>query len=394
MKRTFCFALFVALTIAFSVGASAHWPEPGTNEVVTVAGTGSHGAWDGGLSQFNLPMAVISDGQGGFIVADTFNNLIRHISGDGTVTTASGAITDIAADSFPAGSYIDGPMGEAGFWRPVSLALPFGGGLFIADSQNNAIRVITNGDVFTVAGGIGAGYASGGPDEVMFDMPGAIAMHPDGYLYVADTSNHVIRRISPEGYTVTVAGQGGVPGYYNGPAEYALFYGPMGLAISPDGRIFVADTGNHLIRVIEDGTVRTLAGTRNLVEAYPSGGMEDALYTLDGFENGWETYPIGGFTDGWPGMAMFYQPMGLALWGEYLIVADSANHSIRVVSPQGEVRTLTGTGEPGFVFGATGIAAFHFPMGVYVYGDLLIIADTGNNMIRALNLIFTEVQYE
>ena len=369
LKTMFSTALFFILSIAFAMNAAAFWPDAAMNEVTTIAGTGSHGAWDGGISQFNLPMAVIGDGQGGFIVADTFNNLIRHISGDGEVTTAAGVIFGIASDNFPTGSYIDGPMHEAGFWRPTGIAKPFGGGLFIADSENNAIRVIMEGIVYTVAGGLNAGYASGGPHEARFNMPGAVAMHPDGYVYVADTGNHVIRRISPDGYTVTIAGQGGSAGYYNGLAAHALFDGPMGITISPDGRIFVADTGNHLIRVIENGIVSTLAGTRSFIEA-----------------DGWELYPIGGFFDGLPGEAMFDQPIGIALWGEYLIVADSANHSIRVVSPDGEVRTLTGTGEPGSVFGAAGIASFHFPMGVYVYGNSLIIADTGNNMIRALNL--------
>ena len=365
----FSATLFFILSIAFAINAAAFWPDAGMNEVITIAGTGSHGAWDGGLSQFNLPMAVISDGQGGFIVADTYNNLIRHISVDGEVNTAAGIIYDIASDNFPAGSYIDGPMWEAGFWRPTSISKPFGGGLFIADSRNNAIRVIMDGYVFTVAGGLRPGYASGSPNEAMFDMPGAVAIHPNGYVYVADTGNHVIRRISSDGYTETVAGQGGRPGHNDGSAEYALFYGPMGIAIAPDGRIFVADTGNHLIRVIENGVVSTLAGTRDFIET-----------------DGMEQYPIGGYVDGIPGVAMFNQPIGIALWHEYLIVADSANHSIRVVAPSGEVRTLTGTGEPGYVFGAAGIAAFHFPMGIYVYGDLLIIADTGNNMIRALSL--------
>ena len=70
--------LFFALSIAFAINTAAFWPDPYTNEVTTIAGTGSHGAWDGGLAQFNLLRAVIGDGQGGFIVADTFNNLVRH----------------------------------------------------------------------------------------------------------------------------------------------------------------------------------------------------------------------------------------------------------------------------------------------------------------------------
>ena len=371
MRKLFSHAVFFVLLAAFPLNAHAWWPDPGSNEVITVSGSGSHGAWDGGLAQYNLPMAVFGDGAGGLFVADTFNNMIRHISASGEVTNTAGFVSIMGPDNFPAGAYIDGPLAEAGFRRPTGIAVSAGGSIFVADSGNDAIRVIAGGEVFTFSGGDGIGHTDGAPDRARFNMPGAVAMHPNGNLYVADTGNHVIRRITPDGVASTIAGQAGSRGYSNGDARNARFDSPMGIAISPDGRIFVADTGNHVIRAIQNGTVSTFAGT----QVNAGEGLSE-----------WDIYPEGGFADGMTGHAMFNQPMGLALWGDYLIVADSANHSIRTVSSAGEVRTLTGTGEPGSVFGLAYFASFHFPSGVYVHGDRLYIADTGNNMIRAVYL--------
>ena len=167
----------------------------------------------------------------------------------------------------------------------------------------------------------------------------------------------------------------GVPGRYgfnDGTDEDALFDSPMGIAVSPDGsRVFVADSGNHLIRIIENGRVFTLAGTRSVDPAAAAGDE-------------WEQSPMGGFADG--RQAMFNGPAGLALWGEAVIVADRGNNRIRAVWPNGEVVTLAGTGVPGHIDGLPAQAAFHLPMGVYVRGEYLFIADAGNNMIRKMTL--------
>jgi len=113
--------------------------------------------------------------------------------------------------------------------------------------------------VDTIAGAPDAGDADGPGRNARFDGPVGIAVGPDGALYVADSRNHRIRRVAPDGRTTTVAG--GEPGFADGPASTARFLYPCGVAAAPDGALYVADTGNHRIRVVRDGTVRTLAGS-------------------------------------------------------------------------------------------------------------------------------------
>ena len=262
-------------------------------------------------------------------------------------------------------------MGAALFNRPAGFAVGANGSIFIADSANNAIRVIENGAVYTFAGGETAGHVNGRLYAARFNQPRAIAIGPCGNLFVADTLNHVIRRISEDGNVTTIAGTPGVFGMRNGAAGTAAFDSPMGIVVCPAGRIFVADTGNHLIRVIENGEVRTLAGTVVL----PA-------------EPGFDNYPLGGFADGFA--AMFGSPTGLAFWGENLIVADSMNHKIRAVLPTGETITLAGTGYPGYLNTAPASASFHLPSGLYVRNNRLYIADTGNNLIRTMELRTTD----
>ena len=341
-------------------------------EVATIAGTGVHGAGDGMPAEFNKPFSVSISGNR-ILVADTFNNTIRQIHMDGRVETVAGVVHPAGGEFFPIGLYIDGDA--PGFYRPAGIAV-LGGRVFIADSSNHAVRVLVNGRAYTISGLRGQGFANGPPEVSMFDTPMAIAVGPGGYLYVADTGNHVIRRISPVGYVTTIAGVPGLGGYADGMAADALFYGPMGIAVAPDGRVFVADTGNHVIRVISGGLVSTLAGGRVLLD------MDER----DGHPDGWDDAPIGDFEDGFGAFARFNQPMGIALWGNTLIVADSASHSIRMVSQAGEVTTLAGSGYPHYMSGARENAEFHFPTGVHVFGEFLFVADSGNNKIRLMRL--------
>ena len=140
--------------------------------------------------------------------------------------------------------------------------------------------------------------------------------------------------------------------------------------MSVDGILYIADTGNHLIRRLEDGVVSTFAGSNNFTQA-----REDD-------EGSW----LGGFLDGMASEALFNHPVGLAICDDLLLVADSLNHSIRAVSTIGEVWTLAGTGYSDHMDGSLGEAAFHFPSGLSVHGNRLYVADTGNNMIRLIIL--------
>ena len=371
MKKIACMAVVLFLSFLLPLDAFAFMPGVDGANVGTLAGTGSHGAWDGGLAQFNMPFGIAGQPGGSVVVADTFNNVIRSISAHGDVSTFAGLILETGDDNFPLGFYLDASLSEAGFNRPAGVAVDADGRIFIADSENHAIRIISEGMVFTFAGGNGRGFADGNPNVSMFNLPGAIAVCPEGNLLVADTGNHVIRKITPDGISSTVAGQAGQFGYAGGYSS--LFDSPQGIAVDAEGSIFVADTGNNLIRVIEGGQTRTLAGSR-------------IVGTEGGHGDVWDLAPIGGFRDGFGDYALFNQPIGLAIWNGYLLVADSANHVIRIVSPDGEARTLLGSGAPGYVDGAARQAAFHFPMGIYAQAGRLLITDTGNNMIRFVEL--------
>ena len=345
-------------------------------EVVTIAGTGIHGSADGALAEFNMPSSVALGGSDSIIVADTYNNVLRLINTDGYVVTLAGVVHPAGGERFPIGLYIDGQAASAGFYRPSGIVSQ-GGRVFVADSANHAIRALVDGQVYTISGALGRGHADGIPEASMFDTPMALAVGPGGYLFVADTGNHVIRRISPTGYVTTIAGVPGESGYANGIAHQALFYNPKGITVAPDGQVFVADTGNHLIRVISGETVSTLAGSRVFLEEGER----------DGHADGWDDAPLGEREDGIGSSARFNQPMGIDLWGIHLIIADGASHSIRSVnSVTGEVTTIAGSGYPHYLSGARDVAEFHFPSDVYVFGEFLFIADTGNNKIRLMRL--------
>ena len=355
--------------------------------ILTIAGTGSHGAVDGGFAQFNLPIGISGTADGGLIIADTFNNLIRIINAYHEVTTIAGSVGLIGADNFPLGAYHDGMIGESSFRRPSGAVLGHNNRIYIADTLNHAIRAIIGDRVFTIAGGLGAGHTDGNRHEARFNAPGAIAICPsgNGNIFVADTLNHVIRKITPAGYTTTIAGVVGVYGYANGRASEALFDSPMGIVVTDDGRIFVADTGNHVIRLI------TMQGDMQVGEVTTFAGQHVvyAVYAVHSVYSVYEYYPIGGFVDGAYAVAMFTNPMGLALWNGYVIVADSGNHAIRAISPNGYTTTIAGTGLPGYTRGIG--AQLHSPMGVYVRNGVLYIADTGNNKIRTLQLHNTAI---
>ncbi|MGH8082739.1 MAG: gluconolaconase, partial [Lysobacter sp.] len=155
----------------------------------------------------------------------------------------------------------NGAAGQARFADPYGLVRSGNGTLYVSDAgDNNRIRMIhPDGSVATVAGSK-EGFADGVGLAASFNTPSGLALDNDGNLYVADTGNHAIRKISKQGAVTTLAGTGSA-GYRDGPGAQAQFNGPIGVAVDQRGRVFVADTYNDRIRVIQtDGTVSTLAG--------------------------------------------------------------------------------------------------------------------------------------
>jgi sugar lactone lactonase YvrE len=324
--------------------------------VTTLAGTaGSWGSTDdtGNAARFYNPMGITTDGSN-LYVADTYNRTIRK------VVISSGVVTTLAGTASVSGS-TDGAESAARFYSPYGITTD-GMNLFVADRSNHTIRkiVISSGVVTTLAGTAGS---SGATDDMgtaaSFYNPYGITT--DGMnLFVADWSNHTIRKIViSSGVVTTLAGTAGSLGSTDDTGTAARFIYPRG--ITTDGtNLYVADTSNHTIRkiVISSGMVTTLAGT-----AGSSGSI-----------------------DGTGNAARFYSPSGITTDGTNLYVADTSNHTIRkIVISSGVVTTLAGTsGSSGSTDGTGNAARFYFPRGITTDGTNLYAADAGNNIIRKI----------
>ena len=276
----------------------------------------------GVAARFNGPVGIAADDLGNAYVADVFNNRLRKVTSAGVVTTLLG-----------------------GFNQPYGLARDGAGNLYVADTENNIVRkVSTGGVVTTLAGG--------------FNKPQAVAVDASGNVYVADTNNHAIRKIASGGGVSILAGTPGLSGTANGTGGEARFNSPMGVAVDGFGNVYVADTYNNCIRKItSSGVVTTLAGRVGYQNAGYADGIGTAaefigpygltvdgsgnLYVADGnntirkVTTGGVVTTIGGVpyvslgTDGLGSEAGFYSPGGIVRTKDgVLLVADSLNNRI------------------------------------------------------------------
>ena len=325
--------------------------------VTTLAGTArSNGSVDGigSAARFYYPQGVAVDGSGNVYVADTFNSTIRQIASGGMVSTLAGV----------AGSYgsADGTGSAAQFDLPRGVAVDGSGNIYVADYSNFTIRKITKaGVVSTLAGTTGiSGSADGAGSAARFSSPYGVAVDGGGNVFVADTGNCTIRKITSDGVVSTLAGTTGISGSADGAGSAARFSAPYGVAVDGGGNVFVADTGNCTIRKItSDGVVSTLAG---LAGSY-------------------------GSADGAGSAARFSSPYGVAVdGGGNVFVADTGNCTIRKITSDGVVSTLAGlAGSYGSADGAGSAARFYYPYGVAVddRGNVYV-ADTKNDTIRRM----------
>lgn len=409
-----CLGRCVALVVL--AAASSHVAAQ-TYSYTTLAGRATTGCIDGaaGDARFHLPEGLAVDGRGNVYVADSGNHSIRQITPEGVVTTVAGG----------AGlrGRLDGAGYAAGFNHPIALAVDRAGTLFVSDHYNHLVRRISPaGVVTTLAGRAGvAGSADGPGPEARFNFPAGVAVDEWGNVFVADSGNAAIRRISATGVVTTIAGEAGRPGTTDGVGVVARFGRPFGLAIDAKGVLYVSDrliTGSsrsptifHSIRRISvEGTVTTVADSVRspslglMVESSgPTGLAVDAagvIYvgnplrkivqsvSLDGIV----TTLAGQLYDGWAidgpaAQARFSGPAGVALDSQgNLYVADSGSHSIRKVSTGGVVSTLAGPlTDSGRADGTGGLARFEGPRGVVGDGaGGLFVADTGNCTIRRI----------
>ncbi len=389
-----------------------------TNGVITtVAGTGTAGYGGDGTAataaNLNNPVGVAVDGLGNLYIADALNHRIRKVATNGIITTVAGTGT--------AGFAGDGGAATAATLNaPAGVTVDGTNNVYIADAQNQRVRkVATNGIITTVAGDGTTGYSGdgGAANATSLNNPAGLVVDGSGNLYIADQSNHRIRRVSAGGTISTIAGNG--IGIYNGDGGMATttsLYAPWGVAIDGTGNLYIADALNHRIRkVATSGIITTVAGNGSVGFSGDGGPATSAsLYNpvgvaFDGAGNfyiadqqnqrirkvaasGVITTVAGNglFTFGGDGGAAtdanLANPSGVAIDGTgNLYIADALNHRIRKVATNGIITTVAGTGAAGFSGdgGAATAASLNNPSGIAVDGTgNLYIADSQNHRIR------------
>ncbi len=226
--------------------------------VTTLAGTGKSKVVDGWGGSFSAPLGIALDKDGNVYVTDGGNGayLIRKITPAGIISTIAGSGLRGAANGV-------GTSASFAFdlFRPAGIAVDTAGNIYVGDTLNNLLRKIApNGTVSTLAGGGSAGYADGTGAAASFNAISGLAVDGAGNIYVADSNNHVIRKVTPAGAVSTLAGSG-TRGYADGPSTSASFDTPEGVTVDRVGNVYVADTNNNRIRMIApSGVVSTLAG--------------------------------------------------------------------------------------------------------------------------------------
>ncbi|WP_211454522.1 NHL repeat-containing protein [Collimonas antrihumi] len=323
------------------------------NETTPITEAGSSDG-SGNNVRFSQPNAIAVDTGGNLFVTDTANNTIRKIS-------AAGVASTLAGSAGKAGS-ADGNGQQARFNQPGGIVIDLAGNLYLADTQNHIIRKVTAaGVVTTLAGSAGqAGHDDGIAGNARFNQPWGLTRDSAGNLYVTDTGNDTVRKITPEGVVTTMAGTAGNPGSADGSGARAQFNSPRGITIDRTANLnlYIADSNNNTIRKLsQSGDVSTLAGTAGVVGSENGGGQR----------------------------ARFNQPNGIVIDSAGNIrVSDTDNQLIRNVSQTGVVSTLAGSaGSAGHTDGNGSSANFNLPMGIAAdTANNLYVADTGNNLIR------------
>jgi len=330
----------------------------------------------GAVARFSSPSGAALDQYGNLFVADSRNNVIRKITPGGVTTTFAGM------DSNQGGSS-DGPGASAQFNFPTGVAVDKSGNVYVADTGNSTIRKITSsGIVSTFAGSAGAiGSADGASAAALFNSPEGVAVDQNGYVYIADSENFTIRKITPEGAVTTLAGTAGQLGSADGTGSAAQFVLPDSLAVDAEGNIYVADwatsagrnvyANDTIRRITPEGIVTTLAGA-------PS-----ATTSIVGIPS--SPNPGQSSSDGVGSAARFGGPRGIAVDIESNVyVADAGSDTIRKVTKEGVVTTLAGSaGLAGCQDGIGPMVRFNSPVGIAVDGSgNVYVVDSGNNTIR------------
>lgn len=444
--------------------------------ITTVAGNGSAGySGDGGpatAASLNNPFGIAVDSAGNLYIADLNNGRVRRVSPDGTITTVAGTgdfdnygnggPATQAAIAAPSGVAVDargdlyiadagsdqirkvtpdgvisllagsgdhgfsgdgGPAVNASLAEPTGIAVDTGGNVFFTDVVNLRVRVIAPNGIITTFAGNGIGRFAGDGDAALraaFDFPGKVTFDSLGNLYISDTFNYRVRKVTPSGAISTVAGNGLIAfSGDGGPATAASLDEPYGLAADRQGNLYIADRLNHRVRkVAPDGAISTAAGNGNDTFAgdggpatsaslkAPEGVAVDAagnLYiadrdnyrirkvALDGTISTFAGNGKQGFSgDGGPAVnASLNRPADVAFDANgNLYIADTDNQRIRMVTLDGVIHTIAGTGKPGFTGdgGPATAASFVNPSALAIDpARNIYIADADNNRLRRID---------
>jgi sugar lactone lactonase YvrE len=385
-----------------------------SGNLATLAGGGGIRAAEGQAATrvgLGTPQGLAFAPSGQMVFADTAGEMVRALGADGALVTVAGSETW-------------GPVGDGGaavaarmYW-PESAAVGPDGSVYVADYHFHRIRRITaDGQIDTIAGDGTAGFAgdNGPAKAARLAFPSAVLVDPAGNVFVSDYSNARIRKITPDGRISTYAGNGRF-GYADGPALSASINGVQGMALDGQGKLYLADTFNHRIRVVKaDGTMSTVAGNGKAAFAGDGGAAADASLQ---FPSSVAVMPAGdliiadranrrirrvaadgtistiagnGLTSGDSNLALnaaLGAVYGIALTAASdILLADFTNNRIQRVGADGSISTIAGGNTVGFG-GDGGVgwnAVLNSPLGVALdAGGNLIVADTYNNRIRLL----------
>ena len=267
--------------------------------VTTIAGS-TKGFQDGSAftAQFNQPFGICVNAQGTLYIADYWSHAIRQYTAAGGVTTIMGGTM----------GYATGGLGTAEFNNPAGICTDSTGAIYVADAGNSCIRGIYGGYVFLLAGDpCYSGTTDGVGTGAFFSDPYGLCTDGKGTFYVADTYTQTIRKVTSDGVVTTIAGRALREGTQDGPGDKATFFQPSAICIDSNGNLYVADTQNHLIRMVTPaGVVSTIAGTANP-----------------------------GHADGIGTAASFNTPFGICVDAQGVIyVSDTDNNTIRKIVQQ------------------------------------------------------------
>ena len=319
-RQIFCFIIFLISSFSFAQG-----------NVTTIAGsTQGYSDGTGTVARFVGPNGLVVDAFGNIFVADTYNHKIRKITPAGVVTTIAGS----------SNGSLDGVGTGAQFNYPVGITLDAANNIYVTEHGSHRIRKISSTGVVTTFAGSTQGYLDGTGTAARFSGPTGIALDAANNIYVADSQNNRIRKITPAGVVTTFAGS--TQGHSDGTGTAAQFSGPTGIAIDGSNNIYVSS--GSIRKITPTGVVTTIVGSAEF------------------------NFPHG---------------LDIDIWGN-LYVADYFNHRIRKVAQNGTVTTIAGNLQ-GFLDGNFSIARFNQPSDVAVDSSgNLYVADTYNNRIRKI----------